>query len=336
MNAKFAAHQWHNVAAAHQRPRACSSVGRAPRLHRGCRRFEAGRAHVENSTSAVRLRQVIAALEEFYPPESAQSWDQVGLTAGDPEQTVRRVLLAVDPTLAVIEEAIAGNYDLIITHHPLLLRGIHSVAANTAKGVAVTRLITAGVALYCAHTNADVADPGVGQALATAAGLSQTQALVISEGYELGRVGDLDAAVPLAKFAEQLAENLPQTAGGVRVSGPSQAPVRRVAVLGGAGDSAFAQVRASGADVYVTADLRHHAALEAREEAIATPGEHTPYLVDAGHFATEFLWLGGLASRLQSHGFDGPAPEAHVSTLVTDPWTFVVGAHPFTASEDNA
>ena len=102
------------------------------------------------------------------------SWDQVGLVSGDPEQPVRRVHFAVDPTLAVIEEARALGADLLVTHHPLLLRGVHSVATTTAKGAAVTSLVVGDVALYVAHTNADVATPGVCDALAAACGLSDT------------------------------------------------------------------------------------------------------------------------------------------------------------------
>ena len=94
------------------------------------------------------------------------SWDRVGLVSGDPEQPVRRVHFAVDPTLAVIEEARALGADLLVTHHPLLLRGMHSVATTGAKGASVTRLVVGDVALYVAHTNADVATAGVCDALA--------------------------------------------------------------------------------------------------------------------------------------------------------------------------
>ncbi len=101
--------------------------------------------------------------------------------------------------------------------------------------------------------------------------------------------------------------------------------MRRVAVLGGAGDDLFDAVRASGADVYVTADLRHHPALEAREEARGGP----PYLVDAGHWASEQVWL-AVAERALRVGLGGRATrvETHISTVRTDPWTFVVGADP--------
>ncbi len=268
------------------------------------------------------LADVVALLEELYPPDTAQSWDRVGLVAGDPDQPVARVLLAVDPTLAVIREAVEQGADLLVTHHPLLLRGIHSVATTTAKGAAVTDLVVNDVALYCAHTNADVAAPGVGHALAAACGLDDTEALVLTEDQELGRVGELTTPVTLAGLAATLHAALPPTASGLRVSGPADATVRRVAVLGGAGDSAFDAVRRSGADVYVTADLRHHPALEAREEA----RDGTPYLIDAGHYASEWLWLPQLRQALVDRLPGSVAVE--ISTVRTDPWDFVVGARP--------
>lgn len=294
----------------------------------------------------LRLRDVMSTLEDFYPPATAQSWDRVGLVAGDPDQPVSTILLAVDPTLEVVAEAIDLGADLIVTHHPLLLKGIHSVATTSAKGATITDLIVNDIALYCAHTNADVADPGVGQALAAACGLEHTEALLLTEEQELGRVGELASPLTLAEFATRLADALPPTAVGARVSGPPEALVQRVAVFGGAGDGAFGAVRASGADVYVTADLRHHPALEAREESHAATragGAGTPYLVDAGHYATESLWLPGLADRLRSAL--GQDLLVHLSTVRTDPWDFVVGArgpdqadsqtHTYSSSDDD-
>ncbi|NYF99470.1 Nif3-like dinuclear metal center hexameric protein [Janibacter cremeus] len=278
--------------------------------------------------STLRLRDVLAVLEEMYPIDSAQSWDRVGLVTGDPDQPVRRVHAAVDPTLEVIEEARDAGADLLITHHPLLLRGVHSVATTSAKGASVTSLVVSDTALYVAHTNADVADPGVNTALAQACGLTATEPLSVEEGSALGRVGDLAQEVSLADFAERLAGALPPAPGGIRVSGPAGGRVRRVALLGGAGDGLIDVARAAGADVYVTADLRHHPALEAREEAITAGG--TPFLIDAGHWASESLWLEQLLDRLRNRlaaaGADMVGWETHVSTICTDPWTFTVGA----------
>lgn len=144
----------------------------------------------------------------------------------------------------------------------------------------------------------------------------------------MGRVGDLAEEMPLADFAARLAEVLPTAPGGIRVAGPADGRVRRIALLGGAGDGLVDAARAAGADVYVTSDLRHHPALEAREEARA--GDGTPFLVDAGHWATESLWLEHLLERLRNSlaeaGADVVGWETHVSTICTDPWTFTVGA----------
>src|SRR5690606_41602612 len=114
------------------------------------------------------LRDVVAALERLYPRDTAQSWDRVGLGAGAPEQSITRIHLAVDPTLAVIEEAKQAGADLIGTHHPLLLRGIHPVATTTAKAAAVTELAVDDLAPSCQPTHAAMADPGVRPAHADA------------------------------------------------------------------------------------------------------------------------------------------------------------------------
>ncbi len=273
------------------------------------------------------LREVVQALDALYPPDTAMSWDRVGLVAGDLDQPVSRIHFAVDPTVEVVQEAIAAGADLLVTHHPLLLRGIHSVATTFAKGAAVTRAVVADLALYCAHTNADVADPGVSDALAAACGLVEVEPLGLDEGRPLGRLGRLDPPVSLRQFASALAAALPATAGGIRVAGDADATVCRVAVLGGAGDDRFADVRRVGADVYVTADLRHHPALEAREEARVS-GEGRPFLVDAGHWASESLWLPVAAAALRARlGEAGTTVETWVSTLRTDPWDFTLGAH---------
>jgi dinuclear metal center YbgI/SA1388 family protein len=273
--------------------------------------------------TAVALSEVVAALERLYPLDTAMSWDRVGLVSGDLGQPVSLVHFAVDPTLAVIDEARSAGADLLVTHHPLLLRGVHSVATTSAKGAAVTSLIVNDIALYVAHTNADVASPGVNDALASACGLVDIGPLDVVDGVGIGRVGSLAPSRTLREFVQRLSTVLPPAAGGIRVSGPADVLVSRVAVVGGAGDDMFDAVRASGADVYVTADLRHHPALEAREQARGG----TPYLVDAGHWATEWLWLESARSELvRELAGRGTSLDTHICTLRTDPWDFVIGA----------
>lgn len=380
------------------------------------------------------LQNVIEGLERRYPPRTAEAWDAVGLVVGDPQQPVRKILFAMDPVSTVVDEALEWGADLIVTHHPLLLRGVTSVAATTAKGAIIHRLIAAGCALYTAHTNADSALRGVNDALADAVGLIDTEPLVPAAGddldkhivfvpaepenlvleivdamsaagageigdysgchwqvtgtgsfrpeaganpaigvvgetefvtehrlemiapaarraevvramktahpYEepafdvfnlaqlpaqigLGRVGRLPEPVTLEEFARRVAAALPATEQGVRVAGDPDAMVERVAVCSGSGDSLFNQVRSANVDVYLTSDLRHHPASEARETALLGSGK--PFLVDTAHFASEWPWLEygaqDIASDLAATGHE---VQVRVSTRRTDPWDFRV------------
>lgn len=296
------------------------------------------------------LAQVVRVLDTHYPPSTAEAWDAVGLVAGDPAAPVRRVLFAVDPVEAVADEALEWNADLLVTHHPLFLRPVHSVAATTFKGSLVHRLIRGGCGLYVAHTNADAATRGVADALADAVGLLHTIPLVPHPGEPgeavrtgTGRVGRLARPTTLRAFAEHVAAALPASAQGVRVAGDLDATVASVAVVGGSGDSLFDAVRASGADVYLTADLRHHPVSELRERAALDGGPSgTPFLVDVSHYASEWPWLRDAATDLTRQLADAPnghrptsggstvepGVETRVSTLVTDPWTTRIGSVP--------
>ncbi|WP_141583446.1 Nif3-like dinuclear metal center hexameric protein [Actinomadura sp. WMMA1423] len=266
----------------------------------------------------MRLSHVISALEDLYPPAWAESWDAVGLVCGDPAQEVRRVLFAVDPVATVVDEALEWEADLVVTHHPLLLRGVHSVAATTPKGRLVHRMITNGIALHTAHTNADRAAPGVSDALARAAGLTGDLRPMVPADDDpargLGRIGELDEPVPLREFTRRAAAGLPSTAWGVRASGDPDRTVRTVAVCGGAGDSLLGTARAAGVDAYLTADLRHHPASEFAEHG-------GPALVDAAHWATEWPWLADAERLLAESSPEAGKLETRVSTLVTDAWT---------------
>ncbi|KEI45361.1 Nif3-like dinuclear metal center hexameric protein [Saccharopolyspora rectivirgula] len=273
----------------------------------------------------VRIKDVLAVLEEAYPPALAESWDAVGLVCGDPEEPVHRVLFCVDPVEATVDEAVQAGAQLLVAHHPLLLRGVHGVPANSHKGRVVHQLIRSGVALYCAHTNADSAVPGVSDALAAALGLSVRAPLAPhAEGAAtgLGRIGELPEAEPLRDFVQRVANALPTTAWGVRAAGDPQQPVRTVAVCGGAGDSFLAAAQEAGVDAYVTADLRHHPAAEHLAQA-DVPGTKVPALVDVAHWASEWPWCQQAADIVTAALPD--TVEVLVSTRRTDPWTVHAG-----------
>jgi len=369
------------------------------------------------------LAQVVGALEALYPPALVADWDSVGLVCGDPTARVTRVLFAIDPVEVVVDEAERMRADLLVTHHPLYLRGTSSVAATSAKGRVVHRLIRAGIGLHVAHTNADHAKPGVSDALAGALGLVDTRpldplpapaldkivtfvpeadadklldalaaagagelgdysrcawtasgvgtflpgagarpaigevgevtrvdetriemvlsrrrraevvaALRSAHPYEepafdlfelatwpgesgTGRIGTLPSAMPLRDFASVVGAALPATAAGGRVAGDPDRVVRTVAVCGGAGDAYLRHATSSGADVFVTADLRHHIV----SEHLADGG---CAIVEMPHWATEWPWLpvaaAQLAAELQRLG---TTVSTDVSLTPTDPWS---------------
>lgn len=387
-----------------------------------------------SSSNCWTVAELIGPVERAYPPETAESWDQVGLAVGDLDTTVDSVLLTVDVTDAVLAEAISRGASLIISHHPLLLHGINAVRTDQPKGRLIATLIRHGIALYTTHTNADIAVDGTAATLAARLGLIEPRpliniaippldghpldkitvfvpddhaamlreamseagggaigdydrcafsvagagtfrplpgahpflgtvgeieqvaetriemimerrrrqsvraALLAAHPYEtpaydivevaeldadpglrtgLGRVGDVPPCT-LAEFAALVADRVACGVGGVLVAGELERQVRRVAVQAGAGDDLFEQARASGADVYLTSDLRHHRASEALAWADA------PALIDIPHAAAESLWLPRLAEIVTTVGAEDPQgrvpPAVFVSEVATDPW----------------
>ena len=271
-------------------------------------------------TESATLADVVAVVHGRYDPSTAEPWDAVGLVCGDPAQRVRRVLVAVDPVEATVTEALTeARVDLLLTHHPLLLRPVSSMAATTPAGRLLHRLVLGHCALLAAHTNADAARAGVSDALADVLGVVDTVPLVPSAAgadVGLGRIGELEREVTLEQFAAVVAESLPRTAHGVRVQGDAARRVRRVAVIGGSGGDALAAATDAGADVVVTSDLKHHLALDHREAG-------GPAVIDVAHFASEFPWVRAYAQTLhrdlRDAGFD---VDVQWSAIVTDPWSF--------------
>lgn len=266
------------------------------------------------------VADVNAVIGTLWPLDGAEAWDAPGFLAGDPAAPVRRIHLAVDAVADTVDEAIGAGADLLLVHHPLLLRGVTTVAADRYKGAVLTRLIKADCALVAAHTNADVVERGTSGVFATMLGLSGVRPIVASAAGStgIGRVGTLDQPVTLGVLAGRLAEILPATATGIRVSGGFDTIVSTVAVCGGAGDSLLGQSAVLEADVYITSDLRHHPASESRENSRVCGG---PALIDVAHWASEWLWLDAAAHDLRAAL---PGVEVAVSDLRTDPWDFVV------------
>jgi dinuclear metal center YbgI/SA1388 family protein len=269
-----------------------------------------------NQPALPTVREIADALDRRYPRAWAEQWDRVGLVLGDFDSPVARVLCVVDCVPETVEQAVAAAADLIVAHHPLLLKPVSSIAPDTYKGRIIHRLIRADIALYSAHTNADTANPGVSDALATRLDLVDLRPLVPAAGAAegggrgLGRIGTLAVPLPLGSLVGFAARRLPPTAAGVRAAGAPERMIRTLAVCGGAGDAFLADATAAGVDAYLCADLRHHPA----GEHLAAGG---PALIDVAHWASERPWLDEVAGWLT-----GQFPvEAVVSDLDTDPWT---------------
>ncbi|MFO7689360.1 MAG: Nif3-like dinuclear metal center hexameric protein, partial [Cryobacterium sp.] len=170
---------------------------------------------------AFTLSQVVRVVHELWPLAGASDWDSPGLVTGSGKDSVGSIHLAVDAVAATVDEALALDVDLLLVHHPLLLRGVTGIAEDTYKGALLARLIRARCALLAAHTNADVVTGGVSDVLATRLGLLDAQPLTAgaAPGTGIGRVGRLAEPTTLGALARRLADLLPATASGVRVSG---------------------------------------------------------------------------------------------------------------------
>jgi dinuclear metal center YbgI/SA1388 family protein len=225
----------------------------------------------------------------------------------------------VDVTIESVDEALRLGANLIIAHHPLLLRGVASVAESTYKGHIVSTLIRANCALYSVHTNADVVPSGTSHRLASLLGLQDSIPIVpgLMPGHGIGRVGNVKKAISLYQLAIQLGDLLPATAVGPLVAGDPERMVSRIAVCAGAGDSLLDENAVRTSDVYITSDLRHHPASEFVEQSAVHEG---PALINVSHYSAEWLWL----EVAQAELVKALGVEVVVSDINTDPWSFQV------------
>lgn len=261
------------------------------------------------------LSEVLAKLDGFWPVGLADDWDRPGLSTGDPKQSVTKVLVSVDITHAVIDEAIASQCELIVTHHPMLLRGLTSVTDDQLKGSLVSKLIRSCIATFSAHTNADIQSDGASTLMAKRFGLSELKPLVNSDdSFGHGVVGKLAQPMRLEEFASVVSSKLETVARKVVFAGDPKKQIQTAAICSGAGDGFLPVVLESSADVYVTSDLRHHLALD----ALDTPRSNGSLaLIDVSHWASEVLWVDSAIERL--HTID--SLEVIRSSVITDPWT---------------
>lgn len=242
------------------------------------------------------VNDIYQYLDSVAPFATQLDFDNAGLLVGRGSAEVTRVLVALDITTAVIQEAVDMGAQLIVSHHPVIFHPLKSVVEGDSTGEKVLTLAEHGIAAICAHTNLDAAQGGVNDLLAKQLGLTQIEQLhqdgVDEQGrpYGIGRVGVLETIAPLdtAAFAAKVKSDL--NAAGVRYADAGK-PVCRVAVGGGSCGSMLRDAVASGCDTFVTADVKYDVFLEAKELGIN--------LLDAGHFATENVVVAPLTEKLQ-------------------------------------
>ena len=225
------------------------------------------------------------SLYDWAPRELAMAWDNVGLLVGDPAQEVRRILVALDITQGVAEEAVSLGAQMIVSHHPVMNCAWHEVQtlrADDAQGRLLRYLVRHGLAACCMHTNLDAAAGGVNEVLAQKLGLSDLKMLTEEK---IGRIGTLKCEIPLVEFTHSVIELL--GCNGLRYVDAGR-PVHRVAVGGGACGCYIPQAIAAGCDTFVTSDLKYNDFLD-------TEGLN---LIDAGHFPTENVVCPALQDRL--------------------------------------
>ena len=231
----------------------------------------------------------LSAMERIAPRELALEFDNPGLIVEPDHDEILRVLVALDCTKAVAEEAVEWGADLVLTHHPLFFHPVRKMAYSDPATAAACVLLRHGIGLFAAHTNLDAAQGGVNETLAQLLNLEGT--IPIDEG--VGRVGNLKEATTLGDFARRVETLLSAS---VSYVGRADTNVRRVALLGGSGSSAILPAVAEGADVLLTGEIKHSDAIDA-----ATLGLN---LVVAGHYETERIVLEPLIRRLQNDCFD--------------------------------
>jgi dinuclear metal center YbgI/SA1388 family protein len=205
----------------------------------------------------MKVRDIIKVIEDFAPLSVQEGWDNSGLCIGSPEAEVSGVLLALDCTPELVDEAVACGADMIVTHHPLIFSGLKKISPETKVGLAVMKAISAGVSIYAAHTSADKVLAGVSGDMARRLGLSDVEVLQ-KDGDQtgLGVVGNLPAPMSSAEVVDLVKKVFDLRV--MKASMPLEGKISRVAMCGGSGGSLISEARRSGAQLYISGDISYH------------------------------------------------------------------------------
>lgn len=227
--------------------------------------------------------QIIEKIEERYPRSYAMEWDNIGLQAGRAKKEVKRILIALDADDAAVEQAVSGNVDMLITHHPLIFKPVSRINDEDFIGRRLLKLIQNDISYYAMHTNYDVL--GMADLAGEMLQLKNPQVLEITNTEDslegIGRVADLEIPVTLEECAGWVKKvfSLP----GVRVFGEPSQKITRIAVVPGSGKGFIGQALEKKADVLITGDIGHHEGIDANAQDMA--------VIDAGHYGIEHIYI---------------------------------------------
>ena len=234
------------------------------------------------------VSDVIRILEAQAPPEYAEDWDNVGLLCGRSDKEVHNIMVALDATVDVVEEAVNAGVDMIITHHPMIFGKINRVNDQTVLGRKLLLLIESGIACYAMHTNFDTKG-GMAKLAGERLKLKNVQVLEeTKDGEGLGVIGLLERTLTLAELAEAVKDSFMLT--DVLCFGEGERPVEKVAICPGSGKSVIGISISKGADCLITGDIGHHDGIDAMDEGLS--------IIDASHQGLEKIFVDHIVNNV--------------------------------------
>jgi len=240
----------------------------------------------------MRVKDILGTLDRIAPFKLAEAWDNIGLLVGDPEREITAVLVGLDPTGVLLDEAIAQGADTIVTHHPLIFHPLPAINTAEPTGRFLEKALSNRITVIACHTNLDSAHNGVSDVLADSLGLTQTEPLVPGDGLPgtgIGRIGNYPDGLNQVAFMNKIFSTLGLA--GVQVAGLLPDKIFRVAVCGGSGSEFAETAQKNGADIYLSAEIKHDTARWAQESGFC--------IIDGTHYATEQPVVKHLATLLQ-------------------------------------
>ena len=257
------------------------------------------------------VNDVIREMERIAPPYLKEDFDNVGLMVGDRKRSVKKVLLALDCTLNVIEEAKKEDVDLIITHHPLIFRRPNNITTDTLQGKKIIELIKNDISLYSSHTNLDSVEEGLNSTIVSILGFEKGKILENNKREQsagLGRLVSLADSISLEELVNKIKKalninNLRVVKGNDKIS--------KIAIINGSGQDFIGKAVSLGADCIITGDTTYHFASDYKEMGVS--------ILDVGHFASEQIVFFDVMKRLEEKFED---IEFITSKVEEDPFNF--------------